>query len=88
MRLMYIGPDPAVVGIVPLPEGWPAFDHDEADDSLAAEKVASGSYASAHPAKAEKPAEPPPAAAPESDAAQEPNQPAPRRSRRESEAEE
>ncbi|PKN81532.1 MAG: hypothetical protein CVU47_06350 [Chloroflexi bacterium HGW-Chloroflexi-9] len=43
-HLTYTGPDPAAVGIVPLPEGWPALDHDEADEQLAAEKVASGKY--------------------------------------------
>lgn len=49
MRLVYIGPNPATVGIVPLPEGWPALDHEEPDEALAAEKVESGSYAPAEP---------------------------------------
>lgn len=44
-RLRYTGPDPAAVGVVPLPEGWPAFDHDEPDAALRAEKLASGAYA-------------------------------------------
>lgn len=43
-RLTYVGPDPAVVGVVPLPEGWPAADHEELNEALAAEKVASGYY--------------------------------------------
>ncbi len=43
-RLTYVGPDPAVVGVVPLPEGWPAADHEEANELVAAEKVASGYY--------------------------------------------
>lgn len=44
MKLTYIGPLPAAVGGVPLPEGWGAFDHDEDNEELAAEKVASGMY--------------------------------------------
>ena len=44
MELVYIGPNPAEVGIVPCPEGWPAADHSEPDEALAAEKVASGLY--------------------------------------------
>jgi len=40
VKLRYIGPDPAVTGQVPLPEGWPALDHDEPDEELAAEKLA------------------------------------------------
>lgn len=55
MELKYIGPDPAVVGIVPLPEGWPAADGDEPDAALAAEKIASGNYVAATPPKAAKP---------------------------------
>ena len=47
MRLIYTGPDPAVVGIVPLPEGWPAADHDEEDAEVAKAKVASGNYSRA-----------------------------------------
>ncbi|HXG36521.1 MAG TPA: hypothetical protein VNL15_06105 [Dehalococcoidia bacterium] len=43
-KLIYIGPDPAEVGVVPLPEGWGAFDHEETDEKLAKEKVASGMY--------------------------------------------
>ncbi len=43
-KLIYVGPDPAAVGLVPLPEGWPASDHDEPDKELAAAKVASGNY--------------------------------------------
>ena len=44
MELVYIGPNPAEVGIGPCPEGWPAADHSEPDESLAAEKVTSGLY--------------------------------------------
>lgn len=61
MDLIYIGPSPAEVGIVPCPEGWPAADHVEQDAGLAAEKVASGLYEEANagprarkPAKAEE----------------------------------
>lgn len=46
-QLRYIGPDPATVGVVPLPEGWPAADHDEPDEELRKEKLASGKYAAA-----------------------------------------
>lgn len=44
-KLIYAGPDPEVVGVVPLPEGWPARDHEEGDAELAAAKLASGMYA-------------------------------------------
>lgn len=50
-QLEYVGPDPAVVGIVPLPEGWPALDHEEPDAAVAAEKVASGNYRRAKKAR-------------------------------------
>lgn len=44
MRLHYTGggadPDTAL----PLPEGWPAADHDEPDAAVAAAKAASGLY--------------------------------------------
>lgn len=43
-QLKYIGPDPAVLGMVPLPEGWTAADGEEPDEALAAEKVSSGNY--------------------------------------------
>ena len=43
--LKYTGPTPAEVGVVPLPEGWPAFDHEEPDEDVRNEKVASGVYA-------------------------------------------
>ncbi len=29
---------------LPLPEGWPAADHDESDSAVAKAKIASGSY--------------------------------------------
>ena len=51
MELIYIGPDPVVVGVVPCPEGWPAAPHDEPDKVLAAEKVASGLYREHKPVK-------------------------------------
>lgn len=51
MKLKYTGPHPATVGGVPLPEGWPALDHDEPDAEIARAKVASGMYAAAKPAK-------------------------------------
>ena len=40
--LRYVGPVPD--GLVPLPEGWPAFDHEEPDARVRAEKLASGHY--------------------------------------------
>lgn len=46
-RLRYIGPAPADAGVVPLPEGWPAADHDEPEPAIRAAKVASGMYAAA-----------------------------------------
>lgn len=39
-RLIYIGPDPAEHGVVPLQEGWPSADHDEEDEVALAEKLA------------------------------------------------
>lgn len=45
MRLIYTGPDPAAqVGALPLPEGWPAYDHDEPDPEVARAKIASRLY--------------------------------------------
>ena len=45
MDLQYIGPGfDESGGIVPLPEGWPAFDHDEPRA-----KVASGKYRAKRP---------------------------------------
>ena len=45
MRLKYIGVSPAANGgTVPLPEGWPAADHDEDNETVATAKVASGNY--------------------------------------------
>ncbi len=43
-NLTYIGADPAVVGVVPLPENWPAANHEEPDAAIFAEKIAHGSY--------------------------------------------
>ena len=39
MKLRYIGPERSHGGSLPLPEGWPAADHDEPDAALAAEKL-------------------------------------------------
>lgn len=41
MKLLYNGHK---MGAVPLPEGWPAADHEEPDPSLAKAKVDSGAY--------------------------------------------
>lgn len=56
MDLIYIGPSPAEVGIVPCPEGWPAANHNEPDEALAAEKVASGLYRENEASRPRKPA--------------------------------
>lgn len=40
--LRYVGPEPD--GVVLLPEGWPAADHEEADAVVRSEKLASGCY--------------------------------------------
>jgi len=45
-RLQYVGPAPGS-GILPLPEGWPPFDHDEPDADISREKLASGYYRAA-----------------------------------------
>lgn len=37
----------AGLGAIPLPEGWPAEDHDEPDDRVAAAKLATGMYEAA-----------------------------------------
>lgn len=44
MELIYVGPSPAEIGVVPLPEGWPAADHTEPDRALARAKLQSGFY--------------------------------------------
>ncbi len=44
MRLQYTGGDAPADTALPLPEGWPAADHDEPDELVAAAKVASGAY--------------------------------------------
>lgn len=43
-RLFYVGPSPDEAGGVPLPEGWPAEDHEEPDNVARSEKLASGFY--------------------------------------------
>lgn len=59
MQLKYIGPDPEGIGFgaLPLPEGWGAFDHEEADAAVAAAKLASGLYERVKPEKPAKPGE-------------------------------
>lgn len=42
-RLHYVGPN-SEAGVLPLPEGWPAEDHEEHDAASRAEKLASGHY--------------------------------------------
>lgn len=44
MKLAYIGPDPAVVGVVPLPEGWPAATHEDEDEARIAAKLETGFF--------------------------------------------
>lgn len=57
-KLRWIGPrTPGAV--LPLPEGWPARDHDEPDQAVAAEKLASGLFATVEPEKPAEPAEKP-----------------------------
>lgn len=46
MKLTYCGPDIPAGSAIPLPEGWPAADHDEPDAAVAEAKVASGNYRS------------------------------------------
>lgn len=46
MKLTYMGPAPGS-GALPLPEGWPALDHEEPDAEVAKAKVSSGSYRAA-----------------------------------------
>jgi hypothetical protein len=43
MKLTYVGDAPEY-GLVPLPEGWPAADHEEPDEDLAKAKIESGAY--------------------------------------------
>lgn len=59
-KLQYTGPAPGG-GLLPLPEGWPPFDHDEPDSRTAALKVQSGLYRPAEAAAG--PAAPEPARA-------------------------
>lgn len=43
MKLKYVGPK-SDAGVLPLREGWPALDHEERDEGVASEKLASGHY--------------------------------------------
>lgn len=43
-KLRYVGPAPGPDRTLPLPEGWPAADHDEPDPVVAEAKVQSGLY--------------------------------------------
>ncbi|GIW19669.1 MAG: hypothetical protein KatS3mg064_2826 [Tepidiforma sp.] len=56
--LQYIGPPPGG-GLLPLPEGWQPFDHDEPDSRTAALKVQSGFYRPAEAADRDGAPEPP-----------------------------
>ena len=40
MQLEYIGPSPGELGMVPLPEGWPASDHAEPHPGISVIKLA------------------------------------------------
>lgn len=55
-QLKYIGKTIDEVGIVPLPEGWSACDHEETDPAVLKAKLASGNYerVKAEPADKEK----------------------------------
>jgi hypothetical protein len=48
VKLRYIAETPHGAAL-PLPEGWPAADHDEPDREAADAKVASGAYRYEHP---------------------------------------
>lgn len=54
MELVYIGGHPGM-GAIPLPQGWPAANHDEPDADVAAEKVATGMYRYARPPRTKIP---------------------------------
>jgi len=47
VRLRYVGPRDVVDAVLPLPEGWPAADHDEPDEAVAEAKLATGYYRAA-----------------------------------------
>ena len=49
MKLVYIGPNPAEVGVVPLPEGWPSESHEENNREIADAKLASKMYTQEKP---------------------------------------
>ena len=58
-KLIYTGKTIDEVGVVPLPEGWPAANHIEDDPLLAAEKLASRSYREDRHLRVDKPASEP-----------------------------
>jgi len=47
VKLRYVGPAPSPDAVLPLPEGWPAYDHDETQQSEIDAKIASGFYRAA-----------------------------------------
>lgn len=49
IALSYIGPVIRPGEGVPLPEGWPAIDHEEASEEVATAKLASGMYRTGAP---------------------------------------
>lgn len=53
--LTYIGANPAIVGVVPLPEGWPAANHAVHDADEFMEKIESGLYRVWQPADGDAP---------------------------------
>lgn len=55
-KLKFVGKIPEY-GALPLPEGWPAYDHDEPDREIAEAKVASGEYKYASRPKGKKEAD-------------------------------
>ena len=57
MQLHYTGPtlaDLVLGSALPVPEGWPAEDHEEPDAALAAAKVESGLYVAAKPERSKE----------------------------------
>jgi hypothetical protein len=44
MRLVYVPPEVPIGSAIPLRERWPAGDHDEPNEAVAKEKLASGLF--------------------------------------------